>query len=277
MGGVTRWKAAEAVQQLVGGDIKHIARPRCYDLVEVRARDGRIWKLQADSSLSDFDFSKRIELITPILTYDDVPLLQEICRALRKIGCKPSQNSGLHVHVSSEPHTPKTIRHLVKNFNRLQELLFKAVGVQQHRLEKYCKPSPEVFVEKLNAMRNISDRGLNRAYFGKHTPKPEHYNPLRYRALNLSNLWSIKTVEYRFGEIWPNIHAGKIRAFIILCLALSAHSLNARASKMAPKKHNGNLKYAMRICLLNLGIVGPEYKNVRKHLVDNMPGNCAWK
>jgi len=33
----------------------------------------------------------------------------------------------------------------------------------------------------------------------------------------------------------------------------------------------------MRVFLLHLQAIGPEFKNFRKYLLDNLPGNKAWK
>ena len=38
-----------------------------------------------------------------------------------------------------------------------------------------------------------------------------------------------------------------------------------------------NEKYAMRIWLLRLGMNGPEYKDERKILMQNLSGNCAFR
>ena len=32
-----------------------------------------------------------------------------------------------------------------------------------------------------------------------------------------------------------------------------------------------------RTFLLRLGLIGPEYKNVREHLLSNLPGDRAWR
>ena len=32
-----------------------------------------------------------------------------------------------------------------------------------------------------------------------------------------------------------------------------------------------------RTFLLRLGLIGPEYKNVRQHLLENLPGDRAWR
>lgn len=38
-----------------------------------------------------------------------------------------------------------------------------------------------------------------------------------------------------------------------------------------------NEKYTFRVWLLRLGMIGDEFKTARKHLLDHLEGNIAWK
>lgn len=38
-----------------------------------------------------------------------------------------------------------------------------------------------------------------------------------------------------------------------------------------------NPAFTFRTFLLRLGLIGPEYKNVREHLLSNLPGDRAWR
>lgn len=151
--GLTRKRAAEVVQEVVGGTIAH--EGGSLDAWAVTAPDSRVWRLVHDGSLVDAPYDMRCEVVTPILQYErDIETLQSIVRALRAAGAKRSAWSSIHTHVSVEPHTPKTIRNLVKIFNRLEKLIYLACGTRKERLERYCKPNEEEFVKKLDAMRN---------------------------------------------------------------------------------------------------------------------------
>lgn len=277
--GLTRQAAAEAVQSVVGGTVEHITTNATYDPWVVTDREGRKWQLVADGSLTDACFSERVELITPPLTMESMPLFQETVRALRRAKARKSRFGGIHVHVEGSNHTPQTIRNLVKIFNRLEKLIFMACGVQEDRLARYCKPNAEEFVKRLEAMRQPTDRNLNRAWFnGEYNPTPHKYHPMRYYAINLCNLWrDIHTVEFRFGEVPDGLHAGKIKAFIVLCLALSAAALTSRGACSRRKEFSGNPRFALRVGLNACGLTSPEFASVRKHLLANMPGNSAWK
>jgi hypothetical protein len=227
MVGLTRQAAAEAVRTVVGGTIRHETTSPTYDPWVVTDPQGREWRFVADGSLTDVNFSERVEFVTPPLVLDDMPLFQEAIRALRKAGGRKGKNGGLHTHVDGANHTPKTVRNLVKIFNRLEKLIYMACGVQEARLARYCQPNEEEFMRQLESMRSPTDRSLNRAWFhGQYTPSPHKYHSRRYAAVNLCNLWrDIHTIEFRFGEVPEGLHAGKIKAFVVLCLALSAAAL----------------------------------------------------
>ena len=45
----------------------------------------------------------------------------------------------------------------------------------------------------------------------------------------------------------------------------------------AKEKDTGNDKFTMRLFLIRLGFVGPEFKTARKILLRNLNGNTAWK
>jgi hypothetical protein len=67
--GQTRETVARAIQKVVGGTVRHVASPACYDPWEVTAADGRVWKVVADGSLTNVPADQRAEVVTPILRY----------------------------------------------------------------------------------------------------------------------------------------------------------------------------------------------------------------
>ena len=71
------------------------------------------------------------------------------------------------------------------------------------------------------------------------------------------------------------LHAGVIRSYVTLALAIS----NAALTKKFCSPHiseSDNLRYSARVWLINLGLNGEEYKNCRKHLISHLEGNIAW-
>ena len=103
----------------------------------------------------------------------------------------------------------------------------------------------------------------------------EHYNWTRYYALNLHSVFYRGTLEWRCFE--STLHAGKVRANITLALAISAQAINQSRTVMRKTEITENPAFTFRTFLLRLGLIGPEYKNVREHLLANLPGDRAWR
>ena len=93
--GRTREQVARAIQTVVGGTVHHPGCPACYDPWHVTDTRGRTWKVMADSSLSA-DKSRQAEVVSPILTYPDIPELQEVVRAVRRAGSRLDSSCGIH-------------------------------------------------------------------------------------------------------------------------------------------------------------------------------------
>lgn len=61
---------------------------------------------------------------------------------------------------------------------------------------------------------------------------------------------------------------------LIAALCRRAKTITRASSK--PHKH-GNDEYSMRCFLLALGFIGPEYKQLRRVLLENLEGDAAWR
>ena len=67
-----------------------------------------------------------------------------------------------------------------------------------------------------------------------------------------------------------------LRTFTTLCTMMNKQALTQQRIQ-AKQIGSDNEKYAMRIWLLRLGMNGPEYKDERKILMQNLSGNCAFR
>src|SRR5262245_16226998 len=92
--GKTRREVAEAIRTVVGGTVEHVGTPACYDPYHVTDTRGLVWKVVADSSLTNVPADQRAEIVTPILTYEDISLLQEVVRTVRQAGARCDERCG---------------------------------------------------------------------------------------------------------------------------------------------------------------------------------------
>lgn len=101
--------------------------------------------------------------------------------------------------------------------------------------------------------------------------------------LNLHATFTKGTVEFRLfqfdtpsAERKGGIHAGQLKSYIQLCLALSQMAKTVRTASPKPQQ-NENPKYAMRTWLLRLGFIGDEFKTARDLFTNRLDGDAAFR
>lgn len=282
--GVTRNKAAKVVANYLNGTIQELHD--YYDTKVIIAPDGRKWKIMFDGSLrcqtkrageiisSNRDYS--CELVSPILTYDeDIDNLQEIVRLLRKAGGFTNPTCGIHIHLNGSDHNVRTIRNFINIIASKNDLLYKALEIERERM-RYCKKMDEHLIVTFNkkqpkTMEQLADIWYSGYYGNRNT----HYHDSRYHFLNLHSFFTGNhTVELRGFN--SELHAGKVRSYVALALALNHQALNQKcASSKKPQVENE--KFAMRTYLNRIGFIGEEFKNCREHLTKALSGSAAWR
>jgi len=274
----TRETVAHAVQSVVGGTVRHIGGTP-YDAWCVTAPDGREWRVVADSSLSAYPQEQRAEVVTPILLWDDLPIVQEIVRALRRAHCIVNGQAGLHVHVDGALFTGKTLAILAKQVYANEELIFHAFAVSEERKARYTKPLDPAFIARLERRKPTTRDAFFQCWYNTRQFVPSRYHATRYHLLNFNSAAMPRnTIEFR-AYTPEGLHAGKIKAAIVFSLALCAHALNSRAASAKKKAYDpASAKYDFRVALiLALKLSGPEHKHTRRHLLARMPGDAAFK
>ncbi len=248
---------------------------------------GREWKFQRDSSITGPD-AERCEMVTPILRYEDIEKLQGLIRILRHAGAKSdaSRKCGVHIHIGASGHTPQSLRNLANLMASHESLLAKALKIDQYRMIRYCKTVNPDFIKELNRTKPATMAKLADVWYtqnGATYDRSGHYNESRYHMLNLHATFTKGTIEFRLFQFDKpangkknGLHAGQLKAYIQLCLALSqmAKELKSASPKEQQKE---NPKYAMRTWLLRLGFVGEEFKTAREFLTRNLPGDTAFR
>ena len=166
---ISREKAAKAVHSVIGGRVSYYGGG--YDAWQVVAPDGRVWKAVRDTSLGDTFTTS--EVVTPILKWDDMPTLQAVVRALRKAGAKAPKCTSQHVHIGARNFTPRQVANVARIFYKQEELLLKAAGTHESRIQRYTGRTDREFIARLEKTKPTTKDALNRAWFGTFTPMPE--------------------------------------------------------------------------------------------------------
>lgn len=289
--GLTRFRAAEVVAAHFGTRAVHEGGG--YDAYHVPDSQGRVWKLVSDGSIDcqkkdgnrrvSADRSYSVELVSPICNYEDIETVQELVRKLRTAGSLINPSCGIHLHVNAAPFDARTLRNLVNIVYAKEDMIYRALQVESSRERRYCKKTDPVFVEKLNRQKPTSMEAIKELWYnGDVYRSRSHYDDSRYRCLNLHSMFSKGTVEFRAfnsGDATSKtgtIHAGKIKAYVQFCLAITAQALNQKYASPT-KSQTTNDKYSFRVWLLRLGMIGDEFKSAREHLLSHLEGCIAWR
>jgi Putative amidoligase enzyme. len=278
MTGITRATAIRVIAGYFNTTATHIGGT--YDAYGARDYNERLWKCLSDSSIERqrgrehvYDGSYSVELVSPILKYDDIETVQDIARLLRRAGAKVNASCGIHIHIDASTHTPKTLRNIVNIMAAKEDLLYKALKVRVER-EHYCQKTDTRFLDQLNHRRPRSTDEIRRVWYNGSDRSYDHYHNSRYHGLNLHSVFNKGTIEFRLFN--STLHAGQIKSYIQLCLAISHQALNQTGARHA-RTTSSNEKYTFRTWLLRLGMIGDEFKTARLHLLKNLDGNIAWK
>ena len=288
MNSITRKAAAQLAAEFFGtGRWEDTASRNGYFSWSAWDAQGREWKFQRDSSIHGPD-SEKCELVTPILRYADIETLQELCRRLRKAGAKSdaSRGCGVHIHIGANGHNPQTLRNLANIMASHENLLAEALKLDRFRLDHYCRTVDPNFLKQVNTKKPVSMAQLADIWYkgnGADYGRSQHYNDSRYHMLNLHATFTKGTIEFRLFQFdapadgrQNGIHAGQLKSYIQLCLALSELAKEVRTASPKPQQHE-NPKFAMRTWLLRLGFIGDEFATARDFLTRNLSGDTAFR
>ena len=288
MNNITRRKAAQIAAEFFGTDrFGDTAYRNGYQTWSAWDAQDREWKFQKDVSINGPD-DEKCEMVTPILTYEDMDLLQELIRRLRKAGAKSDATRccGVHIHIGAKGHTPQTLRNLANIMASHESLLASALHLDSYRIDRYCRTVDPRFLQKVNTRKPTTMAMLADIWYTSHDAsygRSQHYNDSRYHMLNLHATFTKGTVEFRLFQFDAptadrkgGLHAGQLKSYIQLCLALSQMAKEVRSASCKPQQ-NENPKYAMRTWLLRLGFIGDEFKTARDLFTKRLDGDAAFR
>ncbi len=277
--GITRREAINAVAKVLSTQ-GHFDGGAYGTFVAVDGQ-GRQWKVVRDSSIRTQgvpravydDEEYKCELVTPILKYEDIDLLQEMVRGLRKAKAVVNYSCGIHVHLGAKDHTARTLKNLTNIMASKENLIYRALQVGGDR-ETYCKKTEQRFLRDINQKSVDSIEAVRKIWYGGNDEAHMHYSNTRYHGLNLHSVFSKGTVEFRMFN--STLHAGKVKSYIQLCLAINNQAMTQRCASCRITETT-NDKFTFRTWLLRMGMLGDEFKTARQHLLSNLSGNSAWR
>lgn len=281
MTGITRERAAEIVAEVLE------SRPSMptgspYYTRTIKDTAARIWRVMKDSSITPIKNDGthqcldeyRVELVTPPLNYEDIETLQSIIRALRAAGAKPNSSCGIHIHVDGANHTPDSLKRLVNFFTARQDLIYEALEIGQREV-RWCRKYDKSLLTAIRKEKCLTKNCLECIWYSTANSgytggiDHQHYNSTRYHGVNLHAFFTKGTVEFRLFN--STLHAGKIKAYIQFCLAVSAWAITSQEKivfrSMAGYTAEQKVTIMRNILTNRLGLCGDEFKTCRLHLM----------
>ena len=278
---ITRQRASGIIARHFGTTNWHAAREYGYDAWAAKDRKGRVWKCVKDASLNDRNGG--CEVVTPILQYEDMEDLQAIIRLLREAGAKADGSCGIHVHVDASKHTIDSLQRLMNFAIGRQDLFYEALAVTERRTAQYCRKMDKGLFKAIQQDSERTKASLERLWYSRlnsgYTGRIDHghYNSTRYHGINLHAFFTKGTVEFRLFN--GTTHAGRIKAYVQFCLAMSAWAIEGKSTSLhfrTIKNYTMEQKKALMLRVLKnrLGLKGKEFRTARLHLTAAFGGNA---
>lgn len=281
MTGITREKAARLVAEVLRTTPSH-PESNCYHTRTIADQAARKWKIMRDSSIeairndgtSEPLDEYRVEFVTPPLNYSDIELLQNIIRKLRENGAKAHSSCGIHIHVDGANHTAVSLRRLVNFMTARQNLIYEALQIGD-RESNWCHKLNKTLLDAMKKDKNLTKEKAEEIWYSRANDgycggiDHQHYNATRYHGVNLHSFFTKGTVEFRLFN--STLHAGKIKAYIQFCLAVSAWAITSQ-EKIVFRSMDGytpeqKVTIMRNILTHRLGLYGDEFKTCRLHLM----------
>lgn len=282
MTGITRSEAAKVAGEYFGTEAQH--EGTYYDTYYALDSQSRKWKFMSDASIEAQQKSGtrtvrasrdyQTEMVSPICKWEDIEKIQELMRELRTKGAITNDSCGIHIHIDASPFDANTLRNITNIMASKEDLIYKALQVSVARQHRWCRPVENRFLEEMHQRKPKTLDEVSRIWYNGESRSYEHYDDSRYRCLNLHSVFQKGTLEFRLFN--GTTHAGKIKAYIQFCMAVTAQALNQKCASRI-KTETTNEKYTFRTWLLRLGLNGDEFKTARQHLLANLDGCIAWR
>lgn len=162
--------------------------------------------------------------------------------------------TGLEISVPMDGHTGQTLRNLVNMIYSKQTLIKKALETEEDLVsEQLIKIVNEVKIGTIEEFRATIEQ-------------------IEHRAID----FDFHNNRITFKLYQENVDSEKINAYtqLVGLLNQQAKTLKYASAKI---KETDNEKFTFRVWIIRLGMVGDEYKETRKILLQNLTGNSAFR
>jgi len=207
------------------------------------------WTAERDSSIRTNRAGYiGVEIVSPIMRgRDGLDELKRVGEQLNAWGARVNPTCGLHVHVGIPPQLgddfgriAEWVEAMVAIVSRHEKVLYATTGSRSRLHSSYC-----------GLMRNKMAASWTEMK-GKKGDRWEWQNAIpreaRYQTLNLGNLFSKRTIEFRCFQ--GTTSEVKHRVYVQLCLGLAELALTKPRQTWPKTVREGNKEGVKRVCYL---------------------------
>lgn len=243
---------------------------------------GRVWRIEESFNIecerkvtngteietTNYD----VKLMTPSLNYIEMGTLQEILQTFWEAGGIVNETCKMSISVDVKELEMKHLRNLCNIVYVRQDLMYKALSVNANGL-RHAKKFDDSFIEKLKRERPQSIKDFREIWY------EELGGESRSRSyfLDFNNLFIYKDKTIRIRLLNSTFDVEEVKAYIDLYLSLVSYSYKVKSTVCVSKKIIGSEKYAFRVFLMQLGLIGKEFNITRYHLMKNLRGSTSHK
>lgn len=200
------------------------------------------WKLVGDSSVhGQYNYRGGNELVSPILRgLNGKRQLEIVLKVLNDLGCKVNRSCGLHVHhdvtdtmVKGKKEATVFLNNLIKFTCKFEHFIYRLISPSR-LTGSWCQPARRYFTNMRNSntanlsqiskniFKNVKeqcDDKYNRYGRGQtNSYTPSTLQRGRYCGLNLKNIWTRGSVEFRYHQ--GTLSFNKIWSWVVLTQAI---------------------------------------------------------
>ena len=256
----TRERVAQAIQSVVGGQVRHIGSPGSFDPWEVTDDHGRVWKRYPTVRSSSVPVHLRAEVVSPSCPTRGHPHPPRPRPGGAACGAKVDDRCGIHVHVDATAFDGRTLANLAKIVYKQEALILTALGVNETRRRNYSKPVSDDLIAQIERRRPRTRDQLNHIWYGYHNRQPQHTTaPSRGEFAQ-----RLVPGHGRVPLVRGNAPRGQGESLRPTGPGCGAKALNGRAASSCSGPSTRRAPgYDFRVFLLHLGLIGDEFDSAQ--------------
>ena len=158
-----------------------------------------------------------------------------------------SRGCGVHIHIGAKGPHPAEPQKPRQHHGKPRKPDRGSLNLDRSRMSRYCRTVDPRFLEQVNTRKPKTMADLADIWYtshGENHGRNHHYNGSRYHLLNLHATFTKATVEFRLFQFDEptegrrgGIHAGQVKSYIQLCLALSQMAKMVKTASPKPQQN----------------------------------------